>query len=245
MIHYHGTPCGGKTEERARFLKGRHALVSFAHQDDIALVADVCQSFVLDNGAFTAWRSGKRVAWANYYSWVSSWCRHPGFDFALIPDVIDGSEEDNDALVAEWPGRISGVPVWHLHESIERLVRLSQRFNTVALGSSGEWSTPGSNKWWDRMKLVMTEICEQGLPPCRLHGLRMLNPKVFSRLPLSSADSVNASVNAGSLKRFGIYIPPSRSQRLNVIADRIESFNSAPVWDSSVVGCDSYEYDEF
>lgn len=245
MIHYHGTPCGGKSDERARFLKGRHGLVSFAHQEDMALVADMCQSFVLDNGAFTAWRGGRTVVWADYYAWASSWCNHPGFDFALIPDVIDGSEADNDSLVAEWPGHISGVPVWHIHESIERMIRLSQSFKTVAIGSSGEWSSPGSNNWWERMALVMDRICKQGVPPCKLHGLRMLNPKVFSRLPLSSADSVNATVSAGCLKRFGIYTPPSRAQRMSVIADRIETFNSAPVWDSSVVSSNNYEFDEF
>lgn len=163
----------------------------------------------------------------------------------MIPDVIDGSESDNDKLVAQWPTGVRGVPVWHLHESAGRLTRLSKTFNTVAIGSSGLWSNPGSNLWWERMSVVMQEICtDEGIPPCRLHGLRMLNPKVFSRLPLSSADSVNASLNAGSLSRFGLYVPPSRSQRANVIADRIESFNSAPVWQSGFVPEISHDYED-
>jgi hypothetical protein len=95
------------------------------------------------------------------------------------------------------------------------------------------------------MKEIMRAICDSnGVPLCRLHGLRMLNPKVFSRLPLSSADSVNAAVNAGSLKRFGIYVPTSRSQRANVIADRIEEFNSAPVWLEEFAPDVGYDYDE-
>ena len=244
MIHYHGTPVGGKLEERARFLKGRHALVSIAYPDDIALVADTCQSFILDNGAFTAWKSGTSTDWRRYYTWVATWAGHPGFDFAIIPDVIDGDEKDNDRLLAEWPSDLNGVPVWHLHESIRRLYSLSQRYEKVAIGSSGEWSSPGSNHWWERMSAVMDDVCTAGVPPCQLHGLRMLNPKVFSRLPLTSADSVNASVNAGSLKRFGLYIPPSRSQRASVIADRIETFNSAPVWTGAGSGCE-YDFDEF
>lgn len=245
MIHYHGTPVGGKLVERHRFLSGRHALVSYAHTEDMALVADVCQSFILDNGAFTAWSKGLSVEWAGYYTWVRMWCKHPGFDFALIPDVIDGSERDNDSLLDEWPRDMRGVPVWHLHESVTRLKRLSSQYQTVALGSSGEWATPGSNVWWERMTDVMDELCgDTGVPPCRLHGLRMLNPKVFSRLPLSSADSVNASVNAGSLARFGLYKPTSRSQRAAVIADRIEVFNSAPVWQSGFVPEISHDYDD-
>lgn len=52
MIHYHGTPIGGTRQDAARFLAGRHALVPFPRQDDVAIVAEVCQSFCFDNGAF-------------------------------------------------------------------------------------------------------------------------------------------------------------------------------------------------
>ena len=63
-----------------------------------------------------------------------------------------------------------------------------------------------------------------------LHGLRMLNPAVFSRLSLAGAGSTNAAVNSGSLDRFGQYLPATAAQRAAVIADRIEAFNSAPAW---------------
>lgn len=245
MIHYHGTPVGGKAVERADFLKGRHALVSFAYQGDMPLVADQCQSFILDNGAFTSWKKGLTVKWSDYFSWVKDWYRHPGFDFALIPDVIDGDERENDSLLDTWPSEVRGVPVYHLHESEERLLRLASQYSTVALGSSGQWSHPGSNLWWERMEWVMDRVCDGGIPKCKLHGLRMLNPKVFTRLPLSSADSVNASVNAGSLSRFGIYVPVTRAQRANVIASRIETFNSAPIWAGLEASDTSFEYDAF
>jgi hypothetical protein len=58
----------------------------------------------------------------------------------------------------------------------------------------------------------------------------MLDPAIFSRLPLSSADSTNAAVNCGSITRFGTYIPPTAGQRAEVIAQRIEAHNSAAVW---------------
>lgn len=222
---------GGPRQDAIRFLRGRHALVSMVHPEDMGAVADVCQSFVLDNGAFSVWRSGGTLDVDRYIRWSEEWHRHPGFDWALIPDVIEGDETENDALLADWPRHIRGVPVWHLHESLDRLSRLAQGWPTVALGSSGAWSTPNSAAWWQRMTVVMEHLCdEHGRPPCRLHGLRMLDPAVFSRLPLSSADSTNAAVNSGSLSRFGIYLPPTASQRAAVIADRIESVNSAPVF---------------
>ena len=81
------------------------------------------------------------------------------------------------------------------------------------------------------MGAAMDAICDdQGRPLCRLHGLRMLDPDIFTRLPLASADSTNAAVNCGAVNRFGMYLPPTAAQRAAVIADRIEMHNSAPVW---------------
>lgn len=231
MIHYHGTPMGSTRQDVARFLRGRHALVPFPRPEDMGAVAECCQSFILDNGAFTVWRQGGQLDVAGYLAWCEQWHRHPGFDWALIPDVIDGDEAANDALLADWPSHIRGVPVWHLHESIDRLVRLGNKWPIVALGSSGQWATPGTARWWHRITAAMNELCdEHGRPPCRLHGLRMLDPQVFTHLPLASADSTNAAVNSGSLDRFGMYPAPTASQRAAVIAERIEANNSAAVW---------------
>lgn len=230
LIHYHGTPMGGPRQDAARFLMGRHALVPFSYTDDLPIVADVCQSFCLDNGAFTVWKKGGEVDVPAYIAWARLWHRHPGFDFALIPDVIDGDEATNDELVAAWPKDIEGVPVWHMHESIDRLSALASNWRTVALGSSGAFASVGTVQWWGRMNDALSAICDNGRPICRLHGLRMLDPAVFTKLPLASADSTNAAVNSGSLSRFGMYLPPTTSQRAAVIAERIESQNSAPVF---------------
>lgn len=234
MKHYHGTPCGGKREEVARFLVGRHALVPWPRPEDIATAAHVCQSFCMDNGAFTLWRTGQTCDWARYYDWVDEWRLHPGFDFALIPDVIEGSEEANDELIDHWPFGVAGVPVWHLHESLDRLIRLASSWPIVALGSSGQWPNPGSGSWWSRMDDVMDAVCDNyGRPVSKLHGLRMLDPEIFTRLPLASADSTNAAQNSSAMRRFGNYAAPNSGTRMHVIAERIEAFQSAAVWERS------------
>lgn len=235
MIHYHGTPIGGSRQDAARFLIGRHALVSFYRPDDIPAVLECCQSFVLDNGAFSHWKAGKgNIDFDAYAEWVHQYHQHPGFDWCLIPDTIDGTEDENAELIQKWVGRnykAKGVPVWHLHESLEHLNWLVNKFEWVALGSSGQWAKPGTVAWWNRISEVMEICCDEfGRPKCKLHGLRMLDPNIFSRMPLSSADSTNAAVNCGSISRFGSYVPPTSSQRAAVIAERIESVNSSPVW---------------
>lgn len=244
MIHYHGTPCGGKREEVQRFLAGRHSLIPWPRPEDIAVAANVCQSFCLDNGAFTAWKSGEPVTnWTGYYEWVLEWHQHPGFDFAIIPDVIDGTEQDNDRQLEkwinwkEWPRRSNaafiGAPVWHLHESLERLQQLCKSWPRVCLGSSGQWATPGTDGWWERMECAMEACCVNGRPMAKLHGLRMLSQQVFPYLPLSSADSTNAVQNSNLLGRFGTYKQPTSGQRMQQIANCIESQQSAACWEST------------
>lgn len=232
MIHYHGTPISGSDPEK--FLMGRHALVPHMYQGNLEMVMECCQSFVLDNSAFSYWKSGGQLNVDDYYKWVKSLEGHPGLDWCLIPDVIDGTEEQNKELIHQWIHkslRVKSVPVWHLHESFDYLRWLILKFDTVAFGSSGQWATPGTQGWWARMEQVMEVACHKdGRPRARFHGLRMLDPEIFTKLPFSSADSTNAGVNAGSIKRFGSYIPPTAGRRATVIADRIESHNSAAIW---------------
>lgn len=237
MIHFHGLPITPATAA-AKVMTGRHAFVSFAHPQQLDVAMEVCQSFALDNGAFSAWRSGNPITdWTPYYDWVAGLRRHPGFGFAVIPDVIDGDEDANDELLRDWTFPVQdGAPVWHMHESIERLHRLASCWTRVCIGSSGEFATVGNAAWWGRMAEAMNAICdENGQPPCKLHGLRMLNPAVFTRLPFASADSTNIAQNVGIDSAWkGTYQPATKEWRAMVMADRIEAHNSAQAWNKTM-----------
>lgn len=231
MIHYHGGPVTPETCAIKTY-KARHAFISFANSHQIELAAHYCQSFALDNGAFTAWRAAGRNKpdWRDYYAFVSRWKHHPGFDFAIIPDVIDGGESENDALLDEWPhGMFYGVPVWHMNESDERFIRLCNSFPRVAIGSCGEYDVRRPKLAVSRMKDLIRHVTdEHGQPITKLHGLRMLNPLIFTRLPLASADSTNVARNIGIDKAWsGAYAPASKETRAAVLVERIESYNSA------------------
>jgi len=194
MIHYHGTPFGNTKVDVARFLQGRHALVPYPRQDDLGAVAELCQSFCFDNGAFSVWKSGGSLDLEGYYRWVDDWKRHPGFDWAIVPDVIDGTDDQNIAMLDAWPHelRCFGVPVWHYSDSLDYLQHLVEQWPRIALGSSEAYKSPGSDPWTRRTNEAMQVICtDDGRPKVRLHGLRMLNPAVFTKIPLASADSTN------------------------------------------------------
>lgn len=221
-----------------RAMRTRHAMVSYEDHRQIEEAAEICQSVVLDNGAFSAWRAGRPHDFAGYQVWATHWLRHPSVEWCVIPDVIDGTEDQNDELLAAWglPREVS-VPVYHFHESLERLERLTA-YPRIALGSSGQYATPGTPQWWTRMASIMEVLCdEDGFPRVKLHGLRMLDSVLFAHIPLSSADSCNVARNIGIDQAWsGTYTPRSKWARALVMMDRIEHHASARRWDGRSAG---------
>lgn len=238
MIQYHGAPLSGSNTEAASALVGRHAFVSYYAPDQMDICLSVCQSIAIDNGAFSAWKSGKPVDWDKFYDWVEQYIRHPMVDFVVIPDEIEGDEEANYKLIAGWFKRFhghdyhKGVPVWHMHESDTKLSYLAQSHQRIAIGSSAEFSQVGSYKWHQRMNWAMKILCDKnGQPETKIHMLRGLDPDVFTMYPFASADSTNAARNCGIDKAWsGTYAPTTTGWRARVIMQRIEQFNSAERW---------------
>lgn len=232
MIHYHGGPI---TPESCamRAWRGRHAFISWAHPGQIELAAAVCQSFALDNGAFSAWKVGRAIDWDDYYRWSELWLRHPACDWAVIPDVIGGTEAENDALVRDWPLGFAGVPVWHLNESIGRLVRLAEDWPRIALGSAAEYDVARPGACLARLREALLPISdEDGRPLVKLHGLRMLREEIITKVPLSSGDSTNAARNLGIDDAWrGTYAPATKETRVDVLVERIESHLTPGRWD--------------
>jgi hypothetical protein len=233
VIHYHGLPITPDTAAVAA-VGGGHAFVSFRNPRQLGIAAEVCQSFAVDNGAFSAWKDGSPIQdWKPFYEWAAQCKLIPSCDFAVVPDVIDGGEAENDALLAEWPlPRWFGAPVWHMHESLDRLERLASSWPRVCIGSSAEFSTIGTTAWWGQIARAMRVVCDDdGRPLCKLHGLRMLNPEVFTRLPFASADSTNIGRNIGIDQAWkGTYSPPTKEARSLLMRQRIESQNAPDRW---------------
>jgi len=202
VIHYHGTPIGGTNAAGDEFATRRHLLVPWRRPDDLLRAMELSRSFCVDNSAFSFWTSKEQPDWIDYIKWCRTLARHPRFDFAIIPDIIDGTEEENDKLIRMWerncytPKSVIGAPVWHLHESLDRLKRLATLWPRVCMGSSGQWSNPGVGDWWNRMDEAFATICdEDGFPITKVHGLRMLRRDIVERYPFTSCDSTNAVQN--------------------------------------------------
>lgn len=191
-LHYHGTPI---TPRKTLYeLAGRCFCVRYGEHRDVEVCHQIGQSVMLDNGAYSFWKQGKRVDWLGYKLWAMKW-----LDFhttwAVIPDVIDCSETENDALIDSWGVRRQSAPVWHIHESFGRLERLISRFDRVCFGSSGEFAQIGSTKWNNRMNEAFNRICKgSGRPPAWIHMLRGMSLS-GSDYPFASVDSTDIARN--------------------------------------------------
>lgn len=207
--HYHGGPMWGGEECFNALYKDRCALVSYARPQQLKKIVKIAKSVVLDNGAFSTWKRQKKSSeimdwdahWTNYYLWVVKWIGL--VDWFVIPDVIEGTEEENDRLVNRVPSSLvdKAVPVWHSVESLDRLVRLCKRFDRVAIGLCGPHRKTMSHAAQERLTEAFTEIYIKRNLKTKMHGMRMLDGRVLGKFPLDSGDSSFVAVNVPKTKR--------------------------------------------
>ena len=221
MTKYHGTPLTPNAvfDEVA---PGRNMLIPFPNPQNLHRAIRMCDKVIVDNGAFTLWRKGGEIDWNKYYAWLQPF-KH-NIEFFFIPDVIDGSEEDNDYLIVDYFERkeTRGVPIWHINESFGRLERLMDSFDYIAIGSAGKFAQLGTPQWFNQMDKAMRVICdEDGYPKVKIHMLRCLDPKLFTQFPFESGDSTALAQNHkrdghwNILKRLEKYNSPVRYEFKN------------------------------
>jgi hypothetical protein len=190
LIHYHGTPITPRAERLK--MAGKHFCVSFADHRD----GDWClahgQAVMWDSGAFTAHTKKKTVDWAGYYAWLEPRLGHP--HWAVVPDVINGTVEQQRGLVAQWPfSNTFGTPVWHMGLPISYLLDLAHHWPRLCFGSSNRYWQVGSDDWARRADEAFNELEKRGLRPW-VHMLRGL-ALCGDQWPFASADSVNVARN--------------------------------------------------
>jgi hypothetical protein len=188
-IHYHGTPISPITALYE--LAGRHFCVSHARPDDVWRCHQIGQSVMLDNGAFSKWKSGTATDWDAYYAWCDQWLSYPT-TWAVIPDVIDGGSQMQDAMIREWPFKHRGAPVWHMDEPIDRIARLCDEWPKVCVGSTAEYTTVLSSSWRRRMDEIFNRIAKRHMP--WIHMLRGMQCSGL-QWPFASVDSTDIGQN--------------------------------------------------
>ncbi len=198
MIKYHGTPITPKEVFNLSMLN-KNVLIPYTEKRDFARAVKICNNILIDNGAFTVWRKKIKIDWNDYYKWIEEiYC---DISYFFIPDVIDGTEEENNDLIKLFIDKYlnikeKSIPVWHINESFDRLINIMKEFDYIAIGSAGEYRDLGTKEWHDRMNDTMKILCDdKGVPKVKIHMLRCLNPDIFLRYPFHSGDSTNLAQN--------------------------------------------------
>lgn len=200
----HGTPI--TPAKLLPQLKGSSFCVSFEDPRQINECIELVgqdEVLMLDNGAFTAWKQNRPVTdWSPFFAWcneVQSCCDQA---IAVIPDVINGTEAQNLELISlavrygalDYPER--AMPVWHMNESFEQLIKLCRLFNFVAWGSCQEYDITKPGAWEERARHAMAVVdyveLRYGNRPWlhMMRGLGRLHDTGFD-----SADSTNIARN--------------------------------------------------
>jgi len=191
MIHYHGTPL---TPRSALYqMAGKHFCVSFARPDDAAVCLQIGQSVMWDNGAFTSYQQGQAFDINKFYEWLEPRLGHP--HWAVIPDVIDGTLQQQKELLLTWPfPQTLGAPVWHMAQPISYLLDLAQKYERICFGSSGKYWKVGDAAWSNRADEAFNALAKRHKHLPHIHMLRGL-ALGGERWPFASADSVNVARN--------------------------------------------------
>lgn len=224
-VHYHGTPI---TPYTALYqLTGRNFCVSFGRPDQIQAVQGQSQSTMGDCGEWkfrnddikAGLKDRRERDWTPYYGWVDRWWRP--CDWFVVPDVIGGGTQLQDALIRQWPHpRRMAAPVWHMDEPISRFLRLCEEdWNRVCIGSTEEYWQVLSDPWCRRMDETWNEAARvfgRFIPT--VHMLRGMQCS-GRQWPFASVDSTDIAQNHNR---------PQNTPR--AMADRWDAMQCPGVW---------------
>jgi len=171
---------------------------------------------LVDNGAFSAWQSGvdtmnDEAYLEGFAEWANDILDRCPQAVAVLPDVIDGTEQQNAQLIAETTYLFDDtdrvMPIWHMHESIGYLLHLCEGFGYVGIGSSGAYAKPRSAAWRARIAEVFAAIDqweidgEGAYVRPRIHMMRA--QEMAHLYPFDSSDSTNVARNHCRAARQG------------------------------------------
>jgi hypothetical protein len=227
---------------RAKLGKQLDQAIELVGQDGILLV---------DNGAFTHWKSGGAMTEdyiTEFESWAAEILERCPQAVAVIPDVIRGTMQQNAELIETTMLDLDrAMPIWHMDEPISYLIGLCDRFNYIGFGSTID--APGSAKWHARITEAFTAIAtwekETGEVRPRIHMMRAQN---YAHLyGFDSSDSTNVGMNHNrqlekrgeNVAQFAARIdakiqksagPASEHQVKRPLLDHIETSNLRAIW---------------
>jgi hypothetical protein len=172
-------------------------LVSFAYARAWSKVCDrdLWREVVLDSGAFTAHRTGETIDVDAFGDWViSERARDPRVTEAFTLDVIGDWRASLKNTERLWSRGVEVIPVYHVGEPHDLLVKLARDYPKVSLGGAVGY----------RRKMEWAALCFRAVWPKKIHGLGF-GESAVRRLPFHTVDASNWDSGPGAFGNFSSF----------------------------------------
>jgi hypothetical protein len=193
MLNYIGTPITPRSLYST--MCESHYCVSYFDGRDRDVALRHGASVMLDNGAFSSYTLGKAIDWSDFYKWAEP--AMYGANWAVVPDQIGGTSEDNRKLEKSWPfPRRLSATVYHFGEPLDRLRELLDGWPRIAIGGSVGSFPPGGDAWIRQIDMIWDVISQTNTHPW-VHMMRAMSTVTgtLGRWPFASADSTSFARN--------------------------------------------------
>lgn len=164
-----------------RVFEGANVLFSFAQLSrtgQASIPQGNPSSIMLDSGAFSAYRSGRRIDILHYCDFISS--NLDRIDHYVNLDVIGDAEASMANLQFMESRGLSPMPVFHHGEDFDVLRRLRDSYPYIGLGGMVPRSRPRMFEW-------LTTIFERF--PHKYHGFGVGDVSLIKAFPFHSVDN--------------------------------------------------------
>jgi hypothetical protein len=196
MLHYHGLPITPRIilEEA---MCPNNFVISMADDRDSKWAIRNAQSILWDSGAWSAYSRGHQIDWNEYYKWLENKMFHP--HFAIAPDIINGTVEEQKKLLCGWPYKKEhSAVVYHFGEPLDRLRELMQIWPKIAIGGSVGIYNPGTEAFASSLDAIFECVAKSGCATW-FHALRFHDEASRGHWGIASADSANWARNHNSM----------------------------------------------
>lgn len=222
------------------YLNQRKALLKLL--DFIKTVQPEGAIFMLDSGAYSAWRSGKKINLWAYIDFIKQY--HHYFTHIVALDVIDNpvlSEVNHRIMKEELAGYdLKIMPVYHSGEPFLVLdYMIEQGYKYIGISPNNNWVEFQKREWlaqvfsrWDFEKLGIWT-----------HGFGYQSPSGIALFPFTSCDAASWRIAAAFGRIINLEVPPLRYSDKSMAdsdhVDRVTGGNSKFVEEiCGIVGMD-------
>lgn len=161
-------------------------LVSYIYLKEWQRARHECdiREWVMDSGAFSAFKSGKKIDLQQFIDTCLELLDH---DPLLVEvyglDVIDDWERGLRNVEEMWRQGIEAIPTYHKGEPEEVLLHIGQTYPKIALSGTG--GQPMHRK----EKVRFFGQCFTRVWPCKIHGFAVVDRECLRSMPFHSVDS--------------------------------------------------------